>query len=264
VDAKVVASDFLYPVAWWIILPVIDAWNRHRRGLTLWSWHTVAVLLPSSVLLWLFFELLNIPGPQWRYVGGLPSVPAQVALGVVSFATVLPIVVEFWWLFGGEFGFPFDLRPYRTPLLMAAVLLSLIPFFNHISFWFNQGMWLVPALVILPRLEPSRESRAQWFFALTAAGLAMGLVWESLNWFSHTHWEYLILRSAPHLFQMPVPGYGGFIPFALSGLAVFEVLRRVRPRLPVTIALYALAISGQLAITVVYLHNGLWRLLRPE
>src|SRR4051794_32955795 len=129
VDAKVVASDFLYPVAWWIILPLMDAWNRHRRGLTLWSWHTVAVLLPSSVLLWLYFELLNIPGPQWRYVGGLPSVPAQVALGVVSFATVLPIVVEFWWLFGGGFPRATAMETLGTPVsAMILATASSMPF----------------------------------------------------------------------------------------------------------------------------------------
>ena len=48
------------------------------------------------------------------------------------------------------------------------------------------------------------------------AGLACGILWEFWNYWSMPKWEYTL----PHLgfasvFEMPVLGYGGYVPFAL-------------------------------------------------
>ena len=250
-------TDYLYPVVWWSVLTVADRWNR-RRGLSLYNAHFFAVTIPCSVLFWLFFELLNLASPQWRYVGGMQSVAGEVLFGFVAFATVIPITVESWWLVAGELCLPF--RPRKAVIwTLFGVVFASIPFFNRV-FWWNQGMWLTPALLILPWTRFERcDSWRRWLGALAVSGLLSGVAWETFNWWSRTHWEYLILRDWPHLFQMPVLGYLGFIPFALSGHAAFELQRRIPARPVVCVLLYAAALAGLTALTIQYRSAGLWR-----
>jgi hypothetical protein len=57
------------------------------------------------------------------------------------------------------------------------------------------------------------------------AGLVAGFLWEFWNFWAGSHWEY----SIPYLnfwrvFQMPVFGYTGFLPFALEVFALYQFL----------------------------------------
>ena len=47
------------------------------------------------------------------------------------------------------------------------------------------------------------------------------------------------MPDAPHLFEMPVAGYLGFVPFAFSTVAVYAWQRRVRARIATAVGLYA-------------------------
>jgi hypothetical protein len=78
------------------------------------------------------------------------------------------------------------------------------------------------------------------------------------NYPARTHWEYLILPDAPHLFYMPLPGYLGFIPFALSMMAVYQWGRQVRPSLWLGALLYGIAIAGLYWLTALYVRRGIW------
>jgi hypothetical protein len=81
---------------------------------------------------------------------------------------------------------------------------------------------------------------------LAAAGLVAGFLWETLNWFSRTHWEYLILSSWPHLFQMPWVGYIGFIPFAFTVLVIYALASRIPADIRAGLWLYGIAFAGLL------------------
>ena len=250
-------TDYLYPAVWWTVLTLADLWNR-RRGLRLYNAHFIAVTVPVSVLFWLFFEILNLISPQWRYVGGIRSLTGQIFFGFIAFATVIPITVEAWWLVAGEIFVPFRAQKWPVSLLFGAIFVS-IPFFNRV-FWWNQGMWLAPAMLMLPWAPfRRRESWGRWLAALTVSGLLSGVAWETFNWWSRTHWEYLILPDWPHLFQMPLLGYLGFIPFTFSAHAAFELQRRIPARPLVCALLYGAAFAGLAVLTVQYRNVGLWR-----
>lgn len=259
-------GNYTYAVTWWGILTLIDEWNFRRRGLSLWRGHAARfafVTLPLSVVFWLFFEMLNLGSPQWRYRGGLPNLSAQVLFGFVSFGTVIPIMIEIYWVIGGEFRLPRaaanTLKRHSGILALIGVALTLLPYFNH-EFWLNQGMWIAPALLLL-RLAPlpvGSPSAARLALNVAANGIVAGLMWESLNWFSPTHWEYLILQSWPHLFQMPWIGYIGFIPFAFTALLVYSFAERIPANARAGAVLYAIAFAGLYLLTVIYDRRGLW------
>src|SRR5579885_1924899 len=244
-------ANYTYGITWWGILLLIDEWNFRRRGLSLWRRgpaRFIFVTLPLSAIFWIFFELLNLASPQWRYRGGLSSVAVKVLYGFVSFATVIPIVVELYWLIAGEFRLPQaladTLRRHAKLLTAAGIALTFIPLVNH-RFWLNQGMWVAPALLFLPAaraplvpLMPCDDYAGRLALNVTAAGLAAGFLWETLDWFSKTHWEYLILPSWPHIFHMPWIGYIGFIPFAFTVLVVHALAQRIPASVRAGVCLY--------------------------
>lgn len=258
-------DDYAYPIVWWGVLLLADEWNTRRHGLSLWRTEPrrfLLVTVPVSVLVWLFFEALNLAAPQWRYHSRVREVWKLVPLGFASFATVVPIIVEAWWLVGGGRRVPQWparwLAQHKTASIAAAVVLAVLPLTNRV-FWFNQGMWIVPLLALAP-VTPAAQwwagARAWWTTA--AAGLLAGLAWEAFNYPSLTGWHYLILPNAPHLFQMPLPGYLGFIPFALAILVVYQWQQQLAPRLLRAAILYSLGLAGVYTLRVVYAQRGLW------
>lgn len=258
--------NLTYPLMWWGLLMVVDQWNYRRRALSLWRPDPArffAVIVPASALLWIGFELLNLPAPEWTYIGGFQGIAAQTVLGCASFATVIPIVVEAWWLVRGEVCVTTPLlraaRRRRGLFLIAGAVTIALPWLNHI-WWLNQVMWLSPALLLLPFVKSKAcEDGPRWILHLAAAGLLSGFFWECLNYPSPAHWRYEILRGAPHLFQMPLPGYIGFIPFALTCLVVYEALHRIPARLPAAALLYVVAFGSMFAVTRIYYDRGIWR-----
>jgi hypothetical protein len=260
-------GNYTYAITWWGLLSLIDEWNFTNRKLSLWRGRGarfVWITLPLSVIFWLFFEVLNLASPQWRYRGELFGVGAQVLFGFVSFATVIPIVVEMYWLTGETFRLSPEwvrrIRTWQYLLPALGIAIALIPAFNH-RFWLNQAMWLAPALMVLPftRLPVRDESAGALAIRIIVAGLASGVLWELLNWFSRTHWEYLILRSWPHIFQMPWIGYVGFIPFAFTVMVFYEFAERIPARAGAGVCLYAVAFAGLYILTVIYDTRGLWQ-----
>jgi len=259
--------DAAYPLLWWGLLIGVDEWNFRRRGLSLWRGNArafFAVTVPISALLWLFFELLNLPRPEWIYLGGYHSIAGQTMLGFVSFATVVPIEIEAWWLVAGDISILDALlaaaRRWRWAFVAAGAAVVALPWIQSGPWYWNQAMWIAPALLLLPFVRVKRcRDVGRWLLQLSVAGLLAGFFWECLNWPSHTHWQYVILRSSPHLFQMPLPGYIGFIPFALTCLAVYEAGRAIRGTAATSVLLWTLAFGLMFVVTRVYLERGIWR-----
>jgi hypothetical protein len=257
-------ADYSYAIVWWGVLLLVDSVNTARRGLSLFFEnlpHLITITLPISVLVWLAFEALNFPAAQWRYRGDIPGIWPKVIFGFVAFSTVIPIMVESWWLVGGRQCVPRNVlrsfRNYRSLSFAAAAVFAVMPFVNDVL-WLNQGIWLVPGLLLLPFVSAEHCSAGAFIRALVLSALLAGLCWESFNYPARTHWEYLILPDAPHLFYMPIPGYLGFIPFAMSMLAVYEVQLHVRPTIYAGVLLYGTAITGLYWLTRLYIENGLW------
>jgi hypothetical protein len=67
---------------------------------------------------------------------------------------------------------------------------------------------------------------ASLVLALLASGLVCGVLWEFWNYWALTRWTYSVpYVGSLKLFEMPVPGYLGFPPFALECYAMYHWLR---------------------------------------
>jgi hypothetical protein len=257
--------EFTYAIVWWGLLILMDEWNAARLGVSLWRnaaprffWMT----LPLSALYWISYEVLNLYMPQWRYTGGIRSLHAQVLFGLVSFATVIPIIIECYWVAAEVSGVPaaivsFAARNRVIFVVLGAISLSL-PLYSPF-FWINQAMWLGPGLILLPVRSPgAHATKARFWRGVVLGSLLSGLLWESINYWANTRWQYIIEMNQPHLFEMPVFGYFGFIPFGFSIVIFYDWYSRLPVRAIVGLALYAAAIVALYVMTSIYVRNGLW------
>ncbi|MHC4652839.1 MAG: hypothetical protein ACYTES_18520, partial [Planctomycetota bacterium] len=59
-------------------------------------------------------------------------------------------------------------------------------------------------------------------------GLTCGVLWEFWNYWAAAKWTYDLPFLGPleqhRLFEMPLPGFGGFLPFALECWVVFQTI----------------------------------------
>jgi hypothetical protein len=106
--------------------------------------------------------------------------------------------------------------PYMTPLVWIGFVLFLDPVNSRI------GEHSIMAEVF------TGHWRSLW--QLFLSGLICGLLWEFWNYWAGAKWHY----SVPYfgdirLFEMPVLGFLGFMPFAVECFAIYKFIRRIIP-----------------------------------
>lgn len=212
-----------FPLAWAGVLVALDGLARWRRGTsplrTAGDWVAAGA---ASVLFWDIFELVNLRLRNWQYVGVSPEPWASSAFALVSFATVLPAArLGFAQLHGVEPRPSVGNRSWKAAAGFGLLAVALA-FPRHAFPLAWIFLWPVCASLAGVRI-PLR--------AMTL-GLPLGLVWEALNWRCARGWVYSIpFFDRPRLFEMPLPGYLGYLPFALECAAALALLDRLRPHL---------------------------------
>lgn len=239
---------FFTPWMWTGYLLFADALVARRRGS---SWLTprpglFLALLPTSLFLWLLFEGYNLHLRNWQYIG-LPSDPLVETLGYMwAFATIWPaifVTADLLEVFGVRLeGKPLRVTPGRlrgwfTAGLLMAVIPLLLP--AHIATYTFAIVWLAFVFLFEPLLYSQTGVRSllreaeqgQWtrWISLAASGLVCGLLWESWNMLAGAKWVYIFpLFQNIKLFEMPLPGFIGFIPFAWETSAMYSFSLLVR------------------------------------
>jgi hypothetical protein len=67
---------------------------------------------------------------------------------------------------------------------------------------------------------------------LMAGGLLCGILWEFWNYWAGAKWIYTVpIMQNLKIFEMPLPGYFGFPPFALECFTMYVLLRVAWSRL---------------------------------
>jgi hypothetical protein len=238
--APLQAHTFL-PV-WLAYILVVNALSVRRSGRCLMTSHPgpYALLFPVSAAFWWFFEYLNRYVWNWYYRGVEGMNAGEYAFfATCSFATVLPAVTATAeWL--GTFrpfadgrlcGFArFDVRSPASVAglaLTAAVGLTGIVFCPHVTF---PLLWISPLAVFLVVQALTGEptvldglARGDWRLAVrfALAALICGFFWEMWNVHSLAKWVYAVpYVHAFQIFEMPVVGFAGYLPFGLECAAV--------------------------------------------
>ncbi|KJS33482.1 MAG: hypothetical protein VR64_01490 [Desulfatitalea sp. BRH_c12] len=200
------------------------------------------LLFPVSALFWWFFEYLNRFVQNWYYVGADFGPAAYFAFASLAFATVLPAVLSTYRLIVGvgPVSGATGILPLRLrhPRLAATVILAsagggltFIGLFPDVLFAL---LWVSPLLIITslqtlagrPTIfSPLTQGDWRPIVAAAWAALICGFFWELWNIGSLARWHYTVpFVDRFHVFAMPIVGYGGYLPFGLTCLAIGHMI----------------------------------------
>jgi len=233
---------FMTPICWWGYILFADALVKRLKGKSLLSTRPgeFALLTGFSIAIWLVFEGYNALIGSWEYVNLPDSIPLRYLGYAFSFATICPGLFEtaeileglglarcrlpsfklsrkllaFLFAFGVVIGalpiiYP---SPYLIPLVWVAFIFILEPI-NYV-----RG---VPS--ILRDLQRGLPGR---FYGLLLGGFICGFLWEFWNYWATTKWNYYVPYLAEiKIFEMPILGYFGFLPFAIECYAMYHFMR---------------------------------------
>ena len=231
---------YFTPLAWSLYILLVDAAVLAIRGESRLHDHprhfaSVALL---SIPLWLVFEVYNLRLENWTYIGVPEAWPLALLGYGWSFATITlgifetaDLVESFGWFPTAPavkfsplprkamiaFGAACLLAPWLVPQPLARKLFILV----WIGFIFlldplNYQLGL-PSLI--GDLGQGRRSR---FYSLLIAGFVCGWFWEFWNYWAAAKWHYIFpLFQQYKIFEMPAPGYLGFLPFALECFVMY-------------------------------------------
>ena len=213
---------------------------RHGSSLLLRMRGRFIIMFLISSIFWWCFEGLNIPVQNWHYILDQPYSPfAYFLIASLNFSTVLPAVME-----TAEFLSTFKRLKPRLPanelgprlsiraaliLIGSGIVCFILPWlFPH---YFFGLVWLCLALILDPinNLFGRKSTVAHilardWhFFVLPLAGLFCGVFWEMWNYYALPKWYYTVpYVGFFKIFEMPILGYTGYLPFALELFAMYQ------------------------------------------
>jgi len=221
----------------------IDGLVFWRTGTSLLtrSWRKYIGLFIISAPAWWIFEILNLRTQNWFYEGAEFFTPLQFGLlTTLSFTTVIPAVfgsAEFF----ASFGFLKRIR--RGPIVATDKLTTSIFF---VAGWLMLALMLAWPRIFFPfvwislyfiletlNIWMGNRSLAEWtakgdwrpVIALWLGVLLTAFFWEMWNFFSYPKWIYNVpWGNWLHIFEMPLLGYGGYLPFALELYALYHML----------------------------------------
>jgi tetratricopeptide (TPR) repeat protein len=235
-------ATFFTPIAWTAYALIADAMVFAIRGHSrlrneLLQFARLALL---SIPLWLIFEAYNLRLANWTYVGGIPLPLAGrwLAYGW-AFATIWPaifltadLIESFGWWNVPARPIVFS-RATQKAFIAAGAILLIAPVIlpRSLGSYVFGAVWLGFIFLLdpinlrlgLPSLEADlAEGRRGRFFSLLLSGCACGWLWEFWNFWAAAKWNYIFpIMQKYKIFEMPVLGYLGFLPFALECFVMY-------------------------------------------
>ncbi|MDD4650290.1 MAG: hypothetical protein PHO79_09810 [Desulfoplanes sp.] len=222
----------------------VDGLVVYRKGTSLLARgkERYVLLFVLSAPSWWFFELINLRTQNWIYLGegGLPYV-GYAFFATLSFCTVMPAVFgtaelmgTFRWV-GLTAGKEVQQKPshalLRGVFVAGWIMFALILVFPRYAY---PLVWGAAYCVLDPvnvwrggrsLLEDAVSGHWKSYLCLGAGCLVCGFFWEMWNYYSVPKWIYDVpFVGFWHIFEMPLLGYLGYIPFSWELAAMYFFL----------------------------------------
>jgi len=227
------APTYFTPIAWSAYILIADAavFATTGRSRLRDAPIVLARMAILSIPLWLIFEAYNLRLHNWTYVG----VPQEWYFAVTgygwSFATITPAIFETSDLVQALLP-PVPIQPWKIPafadiaLIVCGAVSLILPLVLpqetasrlFILVWLGFLLLLDPInrrLSLPSFLGDLSEGFARRFYSFLCSGWICGWLWEFWNNWAAAKWHYTFpMFQDLKIFEMPAPGYLGFLPFA--------------------------------------------------
>jgi len=239
-------AQWFTPIMWTGYILFVDGVIFSRKGTSLLSTYPreFTILAVISIASWEIFEGYNVLLKNWRYINLPENMFVRFAGYAWSFATISPGIFLTYELLDS---FLPGRSPERSPRLGNGLFSTLV-FFGLVcvtvpllrpSPYMTPIVWIGWAFFLDPINQRLGErsflselftGKARSTLIMFLAGFICGILWEFWNYWAVTKWEY----SVPYLghiklFEMPVLGFLGFLPFAVESYAIYVFIRRLIP-----------------------------------
>ena len=228
---------------------LIDGLTYARKGNSLLSRSKKAYigLFLLSAPSWWLFELIDLRADYWIYQGSDHFTDLEFfLLATLSFSTVIPAM----------FGTTEFLLSFKWPHKVKGPIIK--PNKKTYTRFYVVGFTLLIAFLIWPEylpafvwmflyfiIEPFNAAKAKpnfliytsygnWMpvLVLWIASLICGFFWEMWNFYSYPRWIYDIgIFNFGYIFEMPVLGYLGYLPFSLELFAMYHLASHFMPKI---------------------------------
>jgi hypothetical protein len=237
-------QPFTFTPLWVGYIISMNALTFRRQGhcLLLDCPFSFLLLFPASAAFWWLFEYLNRFVQNWYYMGVEFSPLEYFLYASLSFSTVLPAFASTReWLasFPASERFRSFLplriaRPTRVAqLTLVAAGIGLLLLGIYPAYLFPL-LWISPLLILVSLQAFMKEphvfsplAHGDWRGVLSSAlaALVCGFFWEMWNYYSLAKWGYHIpFVQQLQLFEMPLLGYAGYLPFGVECAVVLEMV----------------------------------------
>lgn len=225
---------------WFGYVLAINGFAFRRSGWALLTHRTgwLMALFPASAAFWWLFEYLNQFVGNWHYAGAqLRSDWDYFLQASLPFSTVLPAVASTWaWLrqFPRLDAMALPALPGHATLARFALPAGLLAL-GGVGIWpetLFPMLWVAPLLVLWALQElvlgetvltPLEHGDWRPLLQPALAALICGLLWEFWNYGSLAKWHYSIpYVQRFHIFEMPLLGYAGYLPFGIECALVMD------------------------------------------
>lgn len=231
-------SDWGFFPLWLGYIITLDALVRTRLGRSLFQAGPLRVLrlFAISAAVWWIFEAFNLRTDNWHYLHPEPVGSLRFALeATLDFSTVLPAIFETAAFLHAIL--PGQCLPQRATLpagtarvwmLAGLICLGLSLLLPRIFFPLIWGCLFLLVDPLNARLHrPSLLAGVHsgvWrpVVVLALSGIVCGFFWEMWNSLSMPKWVYTVPGiPQQRLFEMPLLGYLGYLPFALECFSLY-------------------------------------------
>lgn len=219
-----------------IILLNALALNISGRSLLTHRPRFFKLLFPVSALIWWGFEYLNQFLNNWYYTGtGQIGDWQYFGEASLAFSTVLPAVLSIRFILMQTEVFSRGLRNFpKMPwiitkafrnlagivALLALIAIGRFPEEAYPLVWIAPGLlWIVYQQFkgyVNPLLKKVSNGDFTLVWTSACAALLCGFFWEMWNLYSEAKWIYSVpYLNRFHLFEMPLLGFAGYLPFGV-------------------------------------------------
>jgi hypothetical protein len=236
IDIKIVRI-FFTPIVWTGCILFIDALLNKLSGKSYLTYKRKAffLMLPVSLGCWLIFEAYNLHLMNWKYINLPENMVVRIIGYVWSFITIFPgvlitsEVIDNWKIFDRfkTRNFVMSIKTLTVWLLIGALFiivpLILPTMYSKYLFalvWMGFVFLLDPINAFLGEHSlfiDLKAGKIDKLFSLFLSGVICGFLWEFWNYWATTKWIYILpFLQKPKIFEMPVVGFFGFLPFAVE------------------------------------------------
>ena len=239
---------FTFSPLWLGYILFANALTYRRSGHSLLTDNPLYLLklFVASAVFWWFFEYLNRFVQNWYYVGLDGISPLKYFLfATLPFATVIPAVISTHDLLatypaagaGLENFVRINVRFPRTIAVVALMVsaagllsIAIVPNLLYPVLWLAP-LFIITSLQVLfggkTLFAPVRHGHWRRIYLAACAALICGFFWEMWNYQSVAKWIYTVpYVTRFKLFEMPVLGFAGYIPFGLECVVIADWIKR--------------------------------------